>query len=937
MYPAPEGWANDGFWKDPGIDADYETGLIGTARQGSRGRAAGDGGYSYWSDGQGWRSSPSGSAPGNGRGAAGPSGARPDPFATRADPFGARAQYGGGGQQHGAGDQATAFYGAGPSGPPGPDGPGGGYDGPRGPGGPGGRRRPGGPGGPGGRGRQPGRVKGSWWRHWTWKKALGVVGGMAGMVILVLVGTYFYLYNTTQIPTTLASDVLAQNSTVYYSDGKTPIGTIGPVNRQLLTFSQIPKAVQDAVLAAEDRSFWTEGGISPTGIIRAAYDDITSSGGNLAGGSTITQEFVRHYYDNIGTQQTISRKVKEIFVAMKLAKAKSKQWILTNYLNTIFLGDNSYGIAAAARTYFGVPVSQLTIAQAAVIAAIIQQPSNYPLPQYRSDLIARWHYVLNGMVRMGDLTAAQAASLKFPRLLTDSKTGGSTQNFGTSTSKDPWAPYIMNVVYNELTGVDHVSPATLETGGLKIVTTISRPMEVELYNAVNENIAAIKASGYSLPSYAMIGAELQNPSNGAIVAMYPGRGQNMSPAQCKIYDCDLNTAIYAREQVGSSFKPYVLATAVSQGMNVQTSILNASPQLWVPPDTMPMVLSATSAAKAVPNAYPVHNDGYEVIGGRGGATTVQNALAQSSNTAFTDLAHRVGTENIIQMAGNFGVNLSPYSEGGSGLPSYRGEVGMALGIAPMTVNEQATMLSTIANGGTYHSAHIIQSYQAPSGPVVPGVVSQHVVLTPDQDSQVQYAMEATTVDGTGTAASLGPDRPIIGKTGTTTNSKSAFFIGAIPQWTFVVGIFTQSQDPNSPETLTALGGGGFGGTWPANIWHTFMSQVTSNLPVEQFLTPVFTGEKWNQVGNLPPVKKKQQKKHQAPTPAPTPPGQGPGQGQPGQGQGPGQGPGQGQGPFGSPAAGPGASPTATPAASDTPPASGIFSGQQGGVQAGGTG
>ena len=133
--------------------------------------------------------------------------------------------------------------------------------------------------------------------------------------------------------------------------------------------------VQDAVIAAEDRSFWTEGGISPTGILRAAYDDVTSSGGNLSGGSTITQEFVRQYYSNIGTQQTVSRKIKEIFIAQKLAKSKSKQWILTNYLNTIYLGDNSYGISAAAETYFGVPVDKLTIAQAAVIAAIIQQPS----------------------------------------------------------------------------------------------------------------------------------------------------------------------------------------------------------------------------------------------------------------------------------------------------------------------------------------------------------------------------------------------------------------------------------------------------------------------------------------------------------------------------------------------------------------------------------
>ena len=643
-----------------------------------------------------------------------------------------------------------------------------------------------------------------------------------------------------------------------YSDGKTPIGTIGPIDRQLLTYSQIPMRVQDAVLAAEDRGYWTEGAISVTGILRAAYHDLTSSGGNLNGGSTITQEFVRQYFSNIGTQQTISRKIKEIFVAEKLAKSKSKQWILTNYLNTIYLGDNSYGIAAAAQTYFGVPVPKLTVAQAAVIAAIIQQPSFYPLPQYRSELKARWQYVLDGMVKMGDLTQSQADSTQFPVLLTDKETGASAQQAaGTTSSSDPWAPYIMNVVYNELTGIDHVSVSTLETGGLKIITTISRPMEAEMYKAVNENIAAIKASGNSLPSYALIGAELQNPATGAIVAIYPGRGQNMSPKQCQIYDCDLNTAIYSREQVGSSFKPYVLSAAVNQGMNVQTSTLNASPRLWVPPDSDPLVLSTTNPAKAVQGSHMFHNDAYETIAGAkaDGATTVQNALAMSSNTAYTDLAHRVGTANIIRMAANMGVNIAAFPNG-SGLQDMVGQVGLALGTASLTVNEQATMLSTIDDGGMYHSAHIVQSYQAPEGPVTPGLVTTHQVLSPNLDSQVQYAMEMTTVDGTGTAASLGPGRPVIAKTGTTSNGKSAFFIGAIPQWSLAVGIFTEQQNVNSPQTLLALGGGGFGGSWPAAIWHTFMSDEFSNLPVEQFLPPVFTGQAWNEVGKQPPAKKK---------------------------------------------------------------------------------
>jgi membrane peptidoglycan carboxypeptidase len=883
-YPDPEGWGDDGFWRDSGIDSDYETGLNGAVRTDSNG-PRGNGGYSYWADGKGWRNSlgkARAARNGASRGAASGDATRTDygAGAGAAAGFGPTASYGppGGGQGYYGGGDPTAAYGNG-FGPSGPRG-----GGPGGPGRGGRSGRPGGPGGRGGPGRGRAKIKGSWWRHWTWKKAVALAGGAFVLVFVLLVVAYEYEYSSTQIPTQELVANTYQNSTVYYSDGKTPIGTFAIVDRQILSWNQIPTVVDDAVMAAEDRSFMTEGGVSPTGIVRAAWDDLTGSGGSLSGGSTITQEFVRQYYAGIGTEQTLSRKIKEAFVAMKISKDKSKQWILTNYLNTIYLGDNSYGVAAAAQTYFGVPVSKLTVAQAAVIAAIIQQPTNYPLPQFRQDLISRWHYVLDGMVKMGNLSAAAASSMKFPKLLTDS----GTQQQGMASSSDPWAPYIMNVVANELEGVDHLTQAQLETGGYKIVTTISRPMEVQMYKAVDENETLMKQDGGALPWYALVGAELQNPGNGSIVAMYAGRGQNMSQAQCNKYHCDENTAVYAREQVGSSFKPYVLATAVSEGMNVKTSILNGFSPLWVPQDTPPyqMMLSARSANTAPQGAYPITNDGNESLG----PLAVQNAFAQSSNTAFSDLAHRAGTTSIVQMAGQMGVNLSPYNQGGSDLPGYEHEVGMALGIAPLTVNEQDTMLSTIDDNGTYHSAHIIDWYQAPGGPEQHGIVTIRVVLSPALDSQVQYAMSTVTTQGTGTAAEMSDGRPIIAKTGTTNNAQSAFFIGAIPQYALSVGIFTENQSTKTTETLNGLGGnvgGGFGGYWPARIWNTFAQNVFLRLPAENFQQPVFTGQKWNQVGNLPKKKKKKRPTHGCTTPVrlpfgcPTqPPGHGHGHGGP---------------------------------------------------------
>jgi membrane peptidoglycan carboxypeptidase len=769
-----------------------------------------------------------------------------DPLATRvgsmSDPYPTRAEPGGPGFPGGRG----------PGGYGGPGGPG--------PGGPGGR-------GPGGPGRPPGgpraRRKGDWWRHWTWKKAAVVVGSSFAVFVLLLVGAYFYLSSSVAIPDALASGITDQTSTVYYSDGKTPIGYFSAENRTDLTYGQIPQNLQNAVLAAEERSYWTDGAISPTGILRAAYDDLTSSGGSLSGGSTITQEFVRQYYDysSIGTQQTASRKIKEIFVAMKLSKAESKQWVLTNYLNTIYLGDDSYGVQAAAQTYFGEPVSKLTIAQDAVIAAIIQQPANYPSKQYRSALVSRWHYVLSGLVKMNDLSQAQANAMKFPTLLTDSPNFSIAQQFGIANPHDVWAPYVMNVVANELEdSANGYTESKLETGGYKIVTSISKPMEQEIYKAVNSNVQQMAAQGGPLPAYALIGAELQNPSNGQIIAMYPGIGQvGVSAKKCAQKDCRLNTAIYAREQVGSSFKPYVLSEAVLQGMNVKTSILDGyGPQSWIPPDSMGSTFSVNNKNQAQSNWYPVTNDGNVNYG----PMSVQNAFAQSSNVAFTDLIHKVGTQNVINLAQQFGVNTGAYASGGSGLQDDHGEVGIALGIAAISVNEQDTMLATIDNGGTYHEPHLIVSATAPGQDPVLGKYDVHEVMNPAQAAQVQWAMSTVVTNGTAAGnVNLANSREVIAKTGTTDNAQSAFFIGAIPQYALTVGIWTENQSNTTTQTLNGLGGssaGGFGGAWPASIWNTFANAEFTQLPVQNFTQPVFTGAKWVQV--KPPPKKKAQPK-----------------------------------------------------------------------------
>ena len=667
---------------------------------------------------------------------------------------------------------------------------------------------------------------------------IGLTAAGFGGLVLVGAAGVSYAYASTTVPTDASQAAMQQQSTVYFSDGQTVAGTFGTTDRQVLQYNQISPFVRDAVVAAEDRSFYNEGGVSPKGIMRAAYEDVFNSGGSssggsggsLEGGSTITQQFVRNYYANIGTQQTATRKIKEIFVALKVAKEKSKAWILTQYLNTIYLGDGAYGVGAAAQTYFGKPASKLTVAQAAMIAAIIQSPSYYPTPAGQQALVARWHYVLDALVSMGDLTAQQAAAEKFPTVLS-----AQDQHVGS----DPYDPYILNVVENELEDTYKYTPAQIDNGGLHIVTTVSKPMMDRLYSAVNQNEKLMAEDGGALPWYGLVGAELQNPRTGAIVAFYGGPGENVPARYC--HDCFENTAVYTREQVGSSFKPYVLATAVAQGMNVQTTELDGFSPLWIPPDSEPMTYASRTAAGASSNWFQEQNDSNAVYG----AMSVAQAEAQSSNTAFTDLIHRVGTQNVVDMAKQFGVDAAS-----SGLQGDVGHVGMALGQDSLSVNEQDTMLATLTDNGTYHAAHIIQ--QIGQGMFIyPAQVRSTQVLMPAQDSQVQYAMSYDTINGTGTAAAMSDGRPIIAKTGTTDDAQSAFFIGAIPQYALTVGIFAENQSSSSKETLNGLGGnvgGGFGGYWPARIWHTFAEDEFAQLPMQQFPAPQFTGQTWDMFG-----------------------------------------------------------------------------------------
>jgi len=743
----------------------------------------------------------------------------------------------------------------------------------------GGRGGNGGNGGGNGRGRGPGRPrrKGDWWRRWTWKKAIAtsLLTGV-GFLILLAIGV-FYAYQQTPIPA--ASELaVGQASRVYFRDGKALVGMFGSSDRQTLQPNQIPAMVRNAMVAAEDKHFYDEGGVSPVGIIRAAIADLTS-GSVQQGGSTITQQLVRNYYTGIGTAETASRKIKEIFVAEKLASAESKAWILTNYMNTVPTGANMYGFGAAAEAYFGKPVSKLTVAQAAMIAAMPQAPSYYnPDPKsgagYQA-LVYRWHYVLRTMVQMGTLTQAQANQQKFPAL---------AKAFNNSWSG--YRGYIMNAVLNELENTYHYTLGQVESGGLRIVTTFSKPMMNQLYATVAQEKLQMRLDGKALPSYAHVGAVLEAPNTGQIWAMYSG--PNYNAKDCNKIRCEWDMALQNREQVGSSMKPYVLALARHEGMSVKTSTLDGHSPLWIPPVSQPTTYASQTTPANPAGWYEVGNDAGDA---QANGVSVVTASAESLNTAYTDLYHRVAGpdgQNMINMARDFGVNVASSA---SGLYTQRDEVGTALGQASLTVEEQASTFATLANNGEYLSPHVILEIQQQKPgqalQTIQAKVVRRAVLTPAEDSDVDYALSFDDKPG-GTApnAGLADGRELIAKTGTTNLSQSAFFIGAIPQFSLAIGMFTNEQGcpssivgcaaaanqesapPAGLQTLYGVGNlPGYGGEWPATIWHAYAQKMFGSMPVQNFPTPDFGGTAWNLLGPYTP--KPKPTATATPTPTPT--------------------------------------------------------------------
>lgn len=346
------------------------------------------------------------------------------------------------------------------------------------PGGPGSDDTPGDPGGtdapgkPGKPGKKPRRKRTGWGRLIpTWRMVLGTFLG----AILLVIGLFALGYYLVKIPP--ANAAATKQSNVYlYADGS-QLARDGEVNRENVALAEISKDAQHAALAAEDRDFYTESAVDPKAMIRAGWN--TATGKGKQSGSTITQQYVKNYY--LGQEQTATRKVKEFFISIKLDRQKSKDDILEGYLNTSYYGRNAYGIQAAAQAYYGVDAKNLTVGQGAYLAALLNAPSEYDVvahPENKSAAVARWNYVLDGMVKKNWLTQADRTKVTFPQPKQEVVAAAMSGQRG----------YLVQAVKDYLVSNKIIDEDTLTTGGYRITTTLQKSRQNAFVKAVDDQV-----------------------------------------------------------------------------------------------------------------------------------------------------------------------------------------------------------------------------------------------------------------------------------------------------------------------------------------------------------------------------------------------------------------------------------------------------------------
>ncbi|HET7128728.1 MAG TPA: PBP1A family penicillin-binding protein [Gaiellaceae bacterium] len=569
------------------------------------------------------------------------------------------------------------------------------------------------------------------------------------------------------------------NTYVYAKDGHSILAILrGDQARIIVPSARISPWVKHAIVAVEDKRFYEHRGVDVRGMARAVWADITHRG-TVQGGSTITQQLVKNAY--LTSQKTIARKLTEAALAWQLEQQWTKDKILTAYLNTVYFGNGAYGVEQASKVYFQHGARTLKPAEAALLAGIPEDPSAWDPVAHPRAAKGRRDLVLQLLYQQGYLTKHQyVSSLHFPMPNPENVTLPSTQG--------QFAPYFANYVKDQL--VHHYGPKVAFGGGLKVTTTLDK----DLQKIAQEAIAKVLPQNGTNPAVALVAIDTQNDP-GAVRAMVGGANYHKN---------QFNLATQGERQPGSSFKPFVLATALKENVS-PSSILTSSKEVTINADG---------------RQWQVSNYEGEALG----PINLSQAIAYSDNSVFSQLTAMVGPRNVAATAHELGIT--------SKLAGY---FAIGLGAEPATPLEMARAYGSFADGGKRIDGSIFGNQPRAIETIDVGDKRHvnepvaHDVLTSGQAATVNQLLQGVVRYGTGRAAAL-PGWQVAGKTGTTENYGDAWFVGYTPQ--LVVAVWVGYPDKLVPMTYQFHGHPVAGGTFPALIWKAFMEKALPYLKLE---------------------------------------------------------------------------------------------------------
>jgi penicillin-binding protein 1A len=602
-------------------------------------------------------------------------------------------------------------------------------------------------------------------------------------------------------------NALPQRSIVYDRNGTVMATLFAEQNRSPVTLAQVPRPLKDAILAVEDENFYSHKGVNVRATIRALFTNF-SSGGIEQGGSTITMQLIKNAL--LTPKRDLSRKTKEAVLAWRLEQEMSKDEILERYLNTVYFGNGVYGVQAASEFYFGKNVSEIGWSEAAMLAAIIRDPRDYDPFLNPALAIERRHLALQRLVEVGDLSQGEADLYGFTPL-------PASPSHLVEPPKDYFVDQVKQLLLDDPSfnlGSDYTERynAVFE-GGLRIHTTLDMGLQFQgvaarnntlpgndpnglfVINGTRPDVAKTcptlnDGAGHCLGTIAMVSID---PATGAVRNLVGGPGFEK-------WKYDLATQ--ATRQPGSSMKMFVLAAALENGIDVNDTISGSACSIPNPGGT--------------PNPYTQK--------GESGTQSLVRQTAGSVNCAFLRLGQVVGIDKVIAQARKMGITAP-----------LRNVVSFPLGVNSISPLEMAGAYAAVDNDGVFNPPYFIDKIEDSSG----NVLYEHTpapqrVMSEQSARQATVALRAVVTGGTATRAQLPGGRPAAGKTGTTDEHGDAWFIGFTPQLTTAVWM-------GSPESVVPMNNVGginvFGGTFPALVWHNFMSEAMEGQPVLDFPAP----------------------------------------------------------------------------------------------------